>query len=76
MKFVIGWVSLIAFSLVTGCAVVQSGGEVVRGRAALLAGQPKECLANFRRAAQLDPDYVPGLRFSKKEWGVFGAGKL
>lgn len=73
MRNFMALVSLVAISMVTGCATVQSGGEVVRGRAALLSGRPEEALANFRRAAQLDPDYVTGFTvFSEGVWTYLG----
>ena len=44
--------------LVSGCAAFQVGGDIQRGRKALLYGDPKVALAHFQRAAELDPDYV------------------
>jgi len=73
MKHVIGWASLIALSLVTGCTAIQTGGDIVKGRAALLAGRPEDSLAYFRRAAQLDPNYVTGFTvFKEGVWTYLG----
>lgn len=73
MKKVLGWAGLTILSLITGCAAVQTGGEVVRGRAALLAGRPEEALGNFRRAVELDPDYVTGFTvFKEGVWTYLG----
>jgi len=42
----------------SGCTAIQVGGDIQRGRKALLYGDPKVALAHFQRAAELDPDYV------------------
>ena len=44
--------------VISGCAAFQVGGDIQRGRKALLYGDPKVALAHFERAAELDPDYV------------------
>jgi tetratricopeptide (TPR) repeat protein len=73
MTKIIGLASLVVISVITGCATVQTGGEVVRGRAALLAGRPEEALVHFRRAAQLNPDYVTGFTvFKEGVWTYLG----
>ena len=56
----IPWSVLGLFFLIGGCAIVQSGGEVQSGRADLFAGRPEDALVHFRRAAELNPDYVTG----------------
>ena len=73
MKQVMMWTgAVIILSLIARCASVQSGGEVVRGRRALLAGQPDEALANFRRAAEANPDYVTGFTVFKEGVWTYG----
>jgi len=52
---------LSAVMFLSGCVSIQVGGEIVRGRAQLLYGDPKVALANFQRAAELDPDYLLNL---------------
>ena len=73
MKTTILWVGATSLFLLTGCAAVQTGGEVVRGRAALLSGRPDEALVNFRRAAETNPDYVTGFTvFREGVWSYVG----
>jgi tetratricopeptide (TPR) repeat protein len=61
------------FFVLTACAAVQTGGEVVRGRTALLSGRPEDALVNFRRAAELDPTYVTGFTvFREGVWTYVG----
>jgi tetratricopeptide (TPR) repeat protein len=73
MKKIMGLASVVVLSLIAGCATVQTGGEVVRGRAALLAGRSEEALDNFRRAAELNPDYVTGFTvFREGVWTYVG----
>lgn len=67
------WVSVITFSLAIGCASVQTGGEIQMGRGALLAGRPEDALVHFRRAAELNPDYVTGFTvFKEGVWTYVG----
>src|SRR5918996_6197518 len=42
----------------SGCAAYQVSGDVQRGRYALMAGDSKDALAYFQRAAQVDPGYA------------------
>lgn len=73
MKNIMRWASVIAFSLVAGCATVQTGGEVRMGRGDLLAGRPEDALVHFRRAAELNPDYVTGFTvFREGVWTYVG----
>ena len=72
MKNIIRWGSVIVFSLVAGCATVQTGGEVQMGRGALLAGRAEDALGHFRRAAELDPDYITGPIFKEGVWTYVG----
>ena len=46
------------FVFLTGCASVQTGGEVQWGRQALLEGNNEAALGYFYSAAQRDPNYV------------------
>jgi tetratricopeptide (TPR) repeat protein len=66
-------VSAIVFCLVTGCASIQTGGEVQSGRAALFAGRPEDALVHFSRASELNPDYVTGFTvFKEGVWTYLG----
>jgi tetratricopeptide (TPR) repeat protein len=59
--------------LLTGCAAIESGGEVQAGRRALFAQRPDDALAHFQRAAQLNPDYVTGFSvFREGVWTYVG----
>lgn len=51
------------------CTSFRVSGEVQRGRMKLLEGEPKAALANFQRAAELDPNYVTD--FTPLEQGVW-----
>ena len=51
------------------CASWQVGSSIQRGRTQLLLGDPKAALVHFRKAADLDPDYV--LNFSQLPQGVW-----
>lgn len=44
--------------LLSACVAFQLGGEVQRGRTALLSANPHAALAHFQRAAEQDPDYL------------------
>jgi tetratricopeptide (TPR) repeat protein len=69
----IRWSVLGLFLLIDGCAIVQSGGEVQSGRADLFAGRPEDALVHFRRAAELNPDYVTGFTvFKEGVWTYVG----
>ena len=53
--------SLALFSLFvffTGCATIQSAGNLQYGRQALLGGNNEAALGYFSRAAQRDPNYI------------------
>jgi tetratricopeptide (TPR) repeat protein len=43
--------------LLPGCVAYEVGGNIQRGRMELLYGDPKVALANFQRAAELEPNY-------------------
>jgi predicted small secreted protein len=57
----IHFLSLLLFSvLLSACAAVRGGGDVERGRQALLAGNYQAALGNFHEAAEEDPNYIYG----------------
>jgi hypothetical protein len=69
--------SLALFSLFvffTGCATIQSGGDVQYGRQALLGGNNEAALGYFYSAAQRDPNYVYATGSSPKQsvWSYVG----
>jgi tetratricopeptide (TPR) repeat protein len=69
--------SLALFSLFvffTGCATIQSAGNLQYGRQALLGGNNEAALGYFQRAAQLDPNYVYATGSSPKQgvWSYVG----
>jgi tetratricopeptide (TPR) repeat protein len=53
----------------TGCTAYQVAGNIQRGRAKLLTGEPKIALVHFQKAAELNPDYV--LDFTSLPQGVW-----
>jgi tetratricopeptide (TPR) repeat protein len=69
--------SLALFSLFvffTGCATIQSAGNLQYGRQALLGGNNEAALGYFYSAAQLDPNYVYATGSSPKQsvWSYVG----
>jgi tetratricopeptide (TPR) repeat protein len=69
--------SLALFSLFvffTGCATIQSAGNLQYGRQALLGGNNESALGYFYSAAQLDPNYVYATGSSPKQgvWSYVG----
>jgi tetratricopeptide (TPR) repeat protein len=57
----IHFLSLLLVSvLLSACAAVQGGGDVDKGRQALLDGNNKAALGYFHEAAEEDPNYVYG----------------
>lgn len=69
LKFVVCNLHLAA--LLSGCAAFQITGEVQKGRAQLLFGEPKVALAHFERAAQLDPNHVSNLSLTPLRQGIW-----
>ncbi|MBI2361712.1 MAG: hypothetical protein HYV04_22845 [Deltaproteobacteria bacterium] len=61
--------SLFSIPLFSGCIAIKVGGEIQAGRNALLRGEPEGALAHFRRAAELNPDYI--LDFAPLPQGVW-----
>ncbi|MCZ6623994.1 MAG: tetratricopeptide repeat protein [Deltaproteobacteria bacterium] len=60
---------LLFLLFLSGCVAFQVGGEIQRGRIALLDGNPKVALAHFQSAAELNPGYL--LNFSPLDQGVW-----
>ena len=54
----LSWLSLSV--LLSACAAVRGGGDVNRGRQALLAGNYQAALGYFKEAEQADPNYIYG----------------
>ena len=58
-----GIYSLVVFSLViflSGCATIQTAGQIEQGRQAMFVGNNQTALAYFQEAAQADPNAVYG----------------
>lgn len=73
MNRIIAWLGVTVLLLITGCAAVQTGGDVVKGRGALFAGRTEEALGYFQRAAETNPDYVTGFTvFREGVWAYVG----
>jgi len=56
--YFLAWLSLSV--LLSACSAVRGGGDVEKGRQALLAGNNKAALGYFQEAEQADPNYVYG----------------
>jgi tetratricopeptide (TPR) repeat protein len=68
-------ISLLVFLYVfilSGCASMQSAGEISHGRQAFLIGNNDAALSYFQRAAQRDPRYVYGTPLSQGVWSYVG----
>jgi tetratricopeptide (TPR) repeat protein len=73
-------VTMNAFSLLvflhvvvlSGCASIQSAGEVTQGRQAFLIGNNEVALSYFQNAAQRNPDYIYGTPLSQGVWSYVG----
>jgi tetratricopeptide (TPR) repeat protein len=55
-----------------GCAALQAGQAVQAGRSALQRQEPRVAVANFRRAAELDPQYENPIARSQNVWIYLG----
>ena len=67
--------SSILFSLaiyLSGCASIQTAGDVTQGRQAYLIGNNEAALSYFQRAAQRDPDYIYGTPLRQGVWSYVG----
>jgi len=59
VKYLIFSFLIFNFALfLSGCASFDAGGNVQRGRYALLRGDSKLALQHFQRASEIDPDYT------------------
>lgn len=58
--------------VLSGCASMQSAGEINHGRQAFLIGNNEAALSYFQRAAQSDPDYIYGLPLRQGVWSYVG----
>ena len=67
LRPVVTYLSLLV--LLAGCTSLQVGSNIQMGRTALKTGHPEIALVHFRRAAQLDPNYV--LDFTLLPQGVW-----
>ena len=64
------WFCLFLLSVsLTGCAAYHVGGNIPRGRVALIMGEPNVALGYFQRGAELDPNYT--LNFTQLRQGVW-----
>ncbi len=77
------WVRALALLLmIAGCGALESGGEFVSGRQALMRGDDATALAYFDQIAKRDPNYVaPFTSFRQSIWTYLGraqyqSGKL
>lgn len=61
-----------ALSLLSGCASLRTGSEVLAGRQAFLIGNNEAALSYFQSAAQKDPDYVYGTALRQGIWSYVG----
>lgn len=68
--------------IIAGCATLESGGEFVSGRRALMSGDSAVALSYFEQIAKRDPNYVaPFTSFRQSIWTYLGraqyqSGKL
>ena len=53
------WICAVALLGLPACAVLQSQGDFLAGRRALMRGEPDNALSYFERVAQSDPTYAP-----------------
>jgi hypothetical protein len=64
----------VTLAFAAGCASVQSGGEVQQGRNLLFAADPQAAAGYFRRAADVNPNYVSGFSvFKESVWTISDA---
>ncbi len=65
-------VMFLSVAVLSGCASIQSAGEVTQGRQAFLIGNNEAALSYFQMAAQRDPDYVYGALLRQGVWSYVG----
>ena len=69
----IAYCLLPAALFLSGCAAFQVGGEIQKGRMALMYGDPKAALSHFQRAAEMEPDYLLNYSiFTEGVWTYVG----
>jgi len=62
-----------ALLFVSSCASFQAAGEIQAGRAALFKDEPGIAVVHFRRATELDPNYLMNFGvYSQGVWGYVG----
>ena len=68
----ITWALFLSVAILSGCASIQSAGEVTQGRQAFLIGNNEAALSYFQMAAQRDPDYIYGALLRQGVWSYVG----
>jgi tetratricopeptide (TPR) repeat protein len=58
--------------LLSGCATFQAGSDMESGRRAFLIGNNEAALGYFKRAAELDPNYVYASALPQNVWSYVG----
>jgi len=63
----------LALLFVSSCASFQAAGQIQAGRVALFKDEPAIAAAHFRRAAEVDPNYLMNFGvYSQGVWGYVG----
>jgi len=65
-------VVFLSVAVLSGCAALQTGSEVLHGRQAFLIGNHEVALGYFNSAAQKDPNYVYGTALRQGIWSYVG----
>jgi tetratricopeptide (TPR) repeat protein len=68
-RFVVIFVCLF---LLSSCTAFQVAGDMQLGREAFIIGENKQALADFQRAARIDPNYVAGAALPEGVWSYLG----
>jgi tetratricopeptide (TPR) repeat protein len=63
---------LIFVIVLSGCATFQAAGDVEAGREAFIIGKNDTALADFQRAARIDPNYMTGAVLPEGIWSYLG----
>lgn len=67
------WLTLLySMILLSGCATFQAGSDMESGRRAFLIGNNEAALGYFKRAAELDPNYVYASALPQNVWSYVG----
>ena len=64
--------ALLLVVALSGCAAIQSSGDITQGRQAYLIGNNEAALSYFQRAAQIDPNCVYGTPLRHGVWSYVG----